>query len=126
MRSSVEALAAHPEVPTAVAQQAMAVVALSDAIKQLKQEQDTRYHALEDRLNGIIQEADALITGLHQDMANLILRQQAVMRWLVKQFPAFEADVQTEWEHLMQEAAAQVAQEQEKEASHEKSATDHV
>lgn len=109
-------------------QQALALVAVSDAVKHLQQEHETRYHALEDRLNGVIQDADALVTGLHQDMANLILRYQALMRWLTKQFPTFDAEVQAELEAVVHETAetAQLAEAQNKEGPDEKSATHHV
>ena len=83
-----------------------AVQGLTEAVKRLREEQDTRYRALEARLNDAIHEMDALVTGLHQDSANVIIRYRAMMQWLSQQFPKFEHESQVLLERLVGEAAA--------------------
>lgn len=50
-----------------------------------------------------LKEADALITGLHQDNANLTVRMHAFMRWAQKRWDTFEPEIQAEYTAVLAE-----------------------
>lgn len=71
-----------------------AVQGLAQSLKRMQEEMDTRYHALEGHVNEAVQTMDAVVTGLHQDSANVIVRLQVVCQWLAHHFPEFEGESQ--------------------------------
>ncbi len=90
-----------------------AILAMSDALqglaqgmKRMQEEADTRYKASEEHVNGAIGAMDATATGLHQDLANVIVRLQTLTTWLGHKFPEFEAESQAILQGIIADAAA--------------------
>lgn len=112
-RSNAEALDATHMHRTS---QAAAIVAVADEMRKLRQDMETRWTALETHVNSVVGAMDGSMTGLHQDVANLILRMQTVTRWLAARFPEFPEQAETTLKQLiadMNTEAAKYAQEEE-------------
>ena len=76
------------------------------AVMREMQTMDQRWTAWRTEIKTRLQEADALITGLHQDNANLILKMQALLRWGQKHWDTFETEIQDEYTALLAEVEA--------------------
>ena len=92
-----------PEPSPAAALAGQILAGLSDDLKTLRGEMDTRFGEVLAHVNDGLGQADSLITGLHQDVANLILRWQALGRVLGEdptfgpRMEAAMAQVAAEW-----------------------------
>ncbi len=82
---------------------------LAQGMKRMQEEADTRYKASEAHVNGAVGAMDATATGLHQDLANVIVRLQTLTTWLGHKFPGFEAESQTILQGIIADAAAVAA-----------------
>lgn len=94
------------------------------AVMREMQTMDQRWTAWRTEIKTRLQEADALITGLHQDNANLILKMQALLRWGQKHWDTFETEIQDEYTALLAEVEA--LGQPTKEKAHEKSSDAHL
>lgn len=110
--------------------EAAAIVAVMQEMRNMDQRWGQWRTEMVDRLK----EADALITGLHQDNANLTVRMHALMRWAHKHWATFDTEIQTEYVALLAEIE-QVARDtlpdvgetaRQEEHAHEESADDHL
>ena len=90
--------------------QAAAIVAVADELKKLREHMETRFTALTEHVNGAVGTMDGAATGLHQDVANLILRVQTLTTWLQHKFPEFEAEAQATLTQMIADINAQAAQ----------------
>ena len=79
--------------------EAAAIVAVMQEMRKMDQRWAQWRTEMVDRLK----EADALITGLHQDNANLTVRIHALMRWAHKHWATFDTEIQTEYTALLAE-----------------------
>lgn len=89
--------------------QAAAIVAVADEMRKLRQDMETRWHALETHMDAALGMMDGALTGLHQDTANLILRTQTVTRWLAARFPEFPVEAEQTLKELIATIEAEAA-----------------
>jgi hypothetical protein len=100
----------------AQANSARVLRAVVEDMRQLRHDMETRWQALEAHVNAAVGAMDGSVTGLHQDVANLILRMQTVTAWLQQQFPQFGTEAQAVLTQMiadMNAEAARLAAEQE-------------
>lgn len=106
--------------------EAAAIVAVMHEMQAMDRKWATWRAEMGDRF----QQADALITGLHQDNANMMVRQTAFMRWAQKHWSTFNTDIQAEYEAVLAEVTARANEAvptiTPKEGSDEESNPDHV
>lgn len=100
---------AHEALDNPTLTTAMAVSAVAEEMKHLRQDMETRWRALETHVNDALGVMDGSVTGLHQDAANLILRVQTLTRWLAARFPEFPAEAETTLTQLIADMNAEAA-----------------
>lgn len=73
------------------------------AVMHEMQAMDRRWATWREEMTTNLQKADALITGLHQDNANLMIRLHALMRWAHKHWETFDTEIQAEYDAVLAE-----------------------
>ncbi len=85
--------------------------AVAQMVDQLARHDTERYRAVQDYVNTLAQRMDAALTGLHGDLANVLVRWEAAQRVLQREAPALWTAVEREVSQVVAEIQAAAAAE---------------